>query len=99
VPSDPIIAARSETFEDPFQQYSLPEAILRFRQGFGRLIRTKTDRGVVVVLDKRLLTKSYGPMFLNSLPDCTKVRASLTKLPGAAKRWLALDPEDTEALA
>jgi DNA polymerase-3 subunit epsilon/ATP-dependent DNA helicase DinG len=45
VPSDPIIAARSETFEDPFREYSLPEAILRFRQGFGRLIRTRSDRG------------------------------------------------------
>jgi ATP-dependent DNA helicase DinG len=51
VPSDPIIAARSETFEDPFSQYSLPEAILRFRQGFGRLIRTQYDRGVVASSD------------------------------------------------
>jgi DNA polymerase-3 subunit epsilon/ATP-dependent DNA helicase DinG len=90
VPSDPVFAARSETFENPFAQYAIPETILRFRQGFGRLIRTKTDRGIVVVLDKRVLTKSYGPMFLNSLPECTTVRASLTKLPDAAKRWLAL---------
>ena len=59
VPSDPIFAARSETFEDSFGQYAVPEAVLRFRQGFGRLIRTKTDRGIVVVLDKRVLTKSY----------------------------------------
>ncbi|HSR30566.1 MAG TPA: helicase C-terminal domain-containing protein [Anaerolineae bacterium] len=56
-------------------------------------MRTKTDRGVVVVLDKRVLTKAYGPMFLNSLPECTRVRASLTKLPEAASRWLALNPE------
>src|SRR4030065_2705372 len=55
VPTDPIVAARAETFEDPFNEYSLPEAILRFRQGFGRLIRTQTDRGVVVVLDRRVL--------------------------------------------
>ena len=53
VPSDPIVAARAETFEDPFNEYALPEAILRFRQGFGRLIRTQTDRGIVVLLDKR----------------------------------------------
>jgi DNA polymerase-3 subunit epsilon/ATP-dependent DNA helicase DinG len=96
VPDDPIFAARAETFENPFAEYAIPETILRFRQGFGRLIRTKTDRGVVVILDKRVLTKSYGPMFLNSLPDCTQVRASLAQLPGAAKRWLALkQPPDS----
>ena len=91
VPDDPVFAARAETFENPFGEYAIPETILRFRQGFGRLIRTKTDRGVVVVLDKRLLTKTYGPLFLNSLPECTRVRASLTKLPEAARRWLADD--------
>lgn len=96
VPDDPIFAARSETFDNPFAEYAVPETILRFRQGFGRLIRTKTDRGVVVVLDKRVLTKSYGPMFLNSLPECTTVRASLAKLPGAAKRWLALERGPSE---
>ena len=89
VPDDPIFSARSDTFDDPFADYAVPEAILRFRQGFGRLIRTKTDRGVVVVLDRRVLTKSYGPMFLNSLPECTQVHGSLVKLPDAAKRWLA----------
>jgi ATP-dependent DNA helicase DinG len=89
VPDDPIFAARADNFDNPFAEYAIPETILRFRQGFGRLIRTKTDRGVVVVLDKRLLTKSYGPLFLNSLPECTRVRASLAQLPQAAKRWLA----------
>jgi len=89
VPDDPIFSARSDTFDNPFAEYAVPEAILRFRQGFGRLIRTKTDRGVVVVLDKRVLTKSYGPMFLNSLPECMQVRSTLAKLPDAAKRWLA----------
>ncbi len=64
VPSDPLVAARSETFEDPFNEYHLPEAILRFRQGFGRLIRTQSDRGVVVILDRRVLTKSYGKLFI-----------------------------------
>jgi DNA polymerase-3 subunit epsilon/ATP-dependent DNA helicase DinG len=98
VPDDPIFATRAETFDNPFAEYAIPETILRFRQGFGRLIRTKTDRGVVVILDKRLLTKSYGPMFLNSLPECTMVRASLPKLPGAAKRWLALTPEELQNL-
>ena len=93
VPDDPIFAARSDTFDNPFAEYAVPETILRFRQGFGRLIRTKTDRGVVVVLDKRLLTKSYGPLFLSSLPECTRVQSPLALLPGAAKRWLAPEPD------
>jgi DNA polymerase-3 subunit epsilon/ATP-dependent DNA helicase DinG len=88
VPSDPVFAARSETFEDPFGQYAVPETILRFRQGFGRLIRSKTDRGVVVILDKRVLTKSYGQSFLNSLPECTVKRGSLADLPAEAARWI-----------
>lgn len=90
VPSDPIVAARSETFEDPFYQYSLPEAILRFRQGFGRLIRTQLDRGVVVILDKRVLTKRYGRLFIDSLPACTTQVGSLANLPRAAEQWLNL---------
>ena len=77
VPSDPIFATRSETFDDPFAQYAVPEAVLRFRQGFGRLIRSKTDRGVVVVLDKRVLTKNYGRLFMESLPKCTKQQGPL----------------------
>jgi len=88
VPSDPIIAARSETFDDPFNEYNLPEAILRFRQGFGRLIRTQSDRGVVVILDKRVLTKKYGRQFLESLPVCTRKTASSLDLPAAAVKWL-----------
>lgn len=90
VPSDPIIAARSETFEDPFYQYALPEAILRFRQGFGRLIRTQTDRGVVVVLDKRVLTKRYGRLFTDCLPACTFRQGPLGDLPNLTARWLNL---------
>jgi len=93
VPTDPIFAARSATFEDPFGQYAVPETILRFRQGFGRLIRSKTDRGVVVILDKRVLTKSYGRAFLNSLPECTVKRGPLAALPAEAARWI-----DGEAL-
>jgi ATP-dependent DNA helicase DinG len=88
VPSDPIVAARGETFEDPFNQYSLPEAILRFRQGFGRLIRTKTDRGVAVVFDRRILTKTYGRAFIDSLPECTREQGGLAALPARAARWL-----------
>ena len=90
VPSDPVIAARSETFEDPFYQYQLPEAILRFRQGFGRLIRTQTDRGVVVVLDKRVITKQYGRWFIESLPGCTYRQGLLGDLPKTTQLWLNL---------
>jgi len=90
VPSDPIIAARSETFEDPFYQYALPEAILRFRQGFGRLIRTQYDRGVVAILDKRVLTKRYGRAFLESLPECTTKIGPLASLPRTTSQWLNL---------
>lgn len=88
VPSDPIIAARAESFENPFTEYNLPEAILRFRQGFGRLIRTQSDRGIVVLLDKRLMTKQYGRLFIESLPNCTVQRSSIANLPEHAARWL-----------
>ena len=90
VPTDPVVAARSETFDQPFFEYSVPDAILRFRQGFGRLIRSRGDRGICVILDNRVLTKRYGQLFLESLPDCTVQRAPLATLPGAAKRWLKL---------
>jgi DNA polymerase-3 subunit epsilon/ATP-dependent DNA helicase DinG len=88
VPSEPIIAARSELFDDPFNEYNLPEAILRFRQGFGRLIRTQSDRGVVVLLDKRILTKRYGKMFIDSLPQCTLKQGFLADLDKTASQWL-----------
>lgn len=88
VPSDPIVAARGETFDEPFYGYQVPDAILRFRQGFGRLIRSKTDRGVVVVLDKRVISKSYGKLFLESLPECTLHKGPLMNLPQAARAWV-----------
>ncbi len=88
VPSDPLVAARSETFDDPFSEYQVPEAILKFRQGFGRLIRTASDRGVVAILDRRVLSKQYGRLFLESLPQCTIRTASLNDLPKQAAGWL-----------
>ncbi len=89
VPSDPVFASRSELYENSFFQYALPEAILRFRQGFGRLIRTASDRGVVAVFDSRVLRKRYGRAFLDSLPTCTTYQGPLAKLPEAALRWLS----------
>ena len=74
VPDHPLIEARIEAIEarsgNSFAEFSLPEAILKFRQGVGRLIRTKTDTGIVVVLDNRILTKQYGQAFLDALPKC-----------------------------
>jgi len=90
VPSDPIVAARAETFDDPFTEYSLPEAILRFRQGFGRLIRTQSDRGIVAIFDRRILSKQYGRMFTNSLPPCTTRIGRSSELPQLAVQWLNL---------
>ncbi len=74
VPDHPLIEARLEAIEarggNSFSEFSLPEAILKFRQGVGRLIRTKTDTGIIVVLDNRVLTKQYGQAFLDALPKC-----------------------------
>lgn len=78
VPDDPITEARIDAIRqaggNPFGEYQLPEAVIRFKQGFGRLIRTTTDRGIVVVLDHRLMTKPYGRQFIQSLPDIEVVR-------------------------
>jgi ATP-dependent DNA helicase DinG len=74
VPDHPLIEAKLELIQarggDAFTEYSLPEAILKFRQGVGRLIRNKTDRGIVVILDNRIVTKPYGRAFLKALPEC-----------------------------
>jgi ATP-dependent DNA helicase DinG len=74
VPDHPLIEAKLELIErrdgDPFTEYSLPEAILKLRQGVGRLIRTKKDRGIIVILDNRIVTKPYGRSFLAALPKC-----------------------------
>jgi len=89
VPTDPVFAARSDTYSNAFNSYALPDAILRFRQGFGRLIRTRTDRGIVAVFDSRIINKGYGTSFLDALPDCTVERGPLNTLPNAALKWLA----------
>ena len=88
VPTEPIFAARSELYEQPFSEYAVPQAVLRFRQGFGRLIRTKSDRGVVVILDRRVTSRSYGKLFLNSLPPCQVSRARLPELAATVRDWL-----------
>ena len=91
VPTEPVQQARFERLEsmglDPFRSYSLPQAVLRFRQGFGRLIRTQRDRGVVLVLDRRVTNQWYGRVFLASLPNVLRAqgpaRAVLMRIPEA----------------
>jgi ATP-dependent DNA helicase DinG len=77
VPTEPVTAAHCEAIEarggDAFAEYMLPHASLRLKQGFGRLIRTGTDRGVVVVADPRIVTKRYGRALLAALPPATRV--------------------------
>jgi ATP-dependent DNA helicase DinG len=87
-PSSPVHAARADTYNDSFAEYNLQDAILRFRQGFGRLIRKDTDRGIVVVLDARINSRSYGRAFIDALPECTIKRSSLDELAHTAKNWL-----------
>jgi ATP-dependent DNA helicase DinG len=83
VPTDPIVAARQRYIEDQggssFFEYSVPQAIISLKQGLGRLIRSTTDRGVLAVLDPRLTTKSYGRLFLKSLPQC-RVTSNISDL-------------------
>src|SRR5204863_6808624 len=74
VPDHPLIEAKLELIEarggDPFTEYSLPEAVLKLRQGVGRLIRTKSDKGIIVILDNRIVTKPYGRGCMQALPKC-----------------------------
>ena len=79
VPTEPILEARTEYISanggDPFMEYTVPQAVIKFKQGFGRLIRSRLDRGGVLILDKRVLTRNYGRIFLKSLPDIEVVTA------------------------
>ena len=84
VPTEPMTQARSEAIlandGDPFFDYALPTAIVKFKQGCGRLIRNKKDRGCILCLDNRLLLKSYGRLFLNSLPPCRQLFVEMDEL-------------------
>lgn len=90
VPSDPVFAARSELFEEPFIDYAVPQAILRFKQGFGRLIRSADDRGACVVLDRRVVSRRYGDSFVASLPDCRFIVGNADEVSSSVRDWLAV---------
>ena len=92
VPTDPVHAARAALHDDPFAEHALPQAVLRFRQGFGRLIRGPAERGVFLVLDRRVLSRDYGAAFLEALPDCERRVLPARDVPGAVADWLAATP-------
>ena len=87
VPDDPLVQGRAERYDDPFVQFQLPQAALRLRQGFGRLIRTKTDYGAVVLLDRRVVTKDYGEVLLGSLPDARTEHLPLDGVAARVSAW------------
>jgi ATP-dependent DNA helicase DinG len=95
VPSEPVTAAHCEAITarggDPFSEYMLPHASLRLKQGFGRLIRSTTDRGVVVVADPRLVTKSYGRVLLDALPPAKRLIEKWASIRPAIQRFYAND--------
>jgi Rad3-related DNA helicase len=88
VPSDPVYAARAEQVRDPFTQLALPQAALRLKQGFGRLIRRSTDRGAVVILDNRILGRDYGRTFLEVLPPASRYVGPGAEVADRIGEWL-----------
>lgn len=93
VPTEPVLEARAEAITlsggDPFMDYTVPQAVIRFRQGFGRLIRNRTDRGVVLILDSRVVRRGYGRLFLNSLPDVPVSTLPQAELIQAIKKFFS----------
>jgi ATP-dependent DNA helicase DinG len=91
VPTEPILEARSEHISanggDPFREYTVPQAVIKFKQGFGRLIRSRNDHGAVLILDSRVLSKNYGRIFLKSLPEVKVTATGSDELLAALRRF------------
>ncbi|MCM3031386.1 MULTISPECIES: ATP-dependent DNA helicase DinG [unclassified Niallia] len=91
-PDEPLNEAKNERIKsmggNPFLENSLPEAVLRFKQGFGRLIRTETDKGFIVILDRRIITTTYGELFLESIPKVPVIRKKLDEIEFFIKEWI-----------
>ena len=98
VPTDPLVRARTDGLRDPFLQYVLPLAVIKLRQGFGRLIRSSTDRGAVVLCDERLARRDYGDVFLRALPPAVIARVSNDELGLVVERFITKG-EAVEAMA
>jgi Rad3-related DNA helicase len=92
VPTEPVFAARAERLRDPFLQYALPQAALRLKQGFGRLIRRGDDRGAVVILDNRVLERDYGRAFLEALPPASRYLGLAEGMGATIEDWVAGRP-------
>jgi len=90
VPSDPVYAARAEKYSNPFMEYALPSAIIRFRQGVGRLVRSNKDRGAVFILDSRVTNSRYGHRFIKALPKMEIQRPKSEEVEGIVSGWLGL---------
>jgi predicted DnaQ family exonuclease/DinG family helicase len=91
VPTEPVYAARAEQVRDGFAQLALPQAALRLKQGFGRLIRRSTDRGAVVILDNRILGRDYGKAFLDVLPPASRFVGPGSEMADRVGDWLGMD--------
>ena len=95
VPTEPLRVARHELLKarglDPFRAYSLPEAVIKLKQGYGRLIRTKSDRGVVLILDRRVHERRYGTIMLRSLPPARRVVGPWRRVHEELKRFYSSD--------
>lgn len=88
VPTDPVQEARAQLFDDPFREYSLPQAVMKLKQGFGRLIRSRDDRGAVLILDRRVRSKAYGSVFINALPECRQASGTISELAEQIGEWV-----------